>query len=134
MTNLTSAAGTPAARSYPRWDSATFEHGQRTLERERLEARARETDATRQLLRCLPSWNSALEQLSMRALERLAADEPVDPNDPDAWHSRDAHAQAVLHRHGKGKVSATRLTSTAITALIDGQAAATATPAWTGAP
>jgi hypothetical protein len=51
VTNLISAAGTPAARSYPRWDSATFEHDQRTLERERLEACARGTDASAQLLR-----------------------------------------------------------------------------------
>ena len=77
-----------------------------------------------QLLRCFPSWTRALEQLTFRTLERLAANEPVDPNDPDGWRNRDAHAQAVLHRHGKGKLSATRLTSAAITALIDGQAAA----------
>ena len=75
-------------------------------------------------MRCFPRWTRALEQLTVRTLERLAANEPVDPNDPDAWRSRDAHAQAVLHRHGKGKLSATRLTSAAITALIDGQAAA----------
>jgi hypothetical protein len=97
---------------------------QRTLERERLESRAKETDATSQLLRCFPRWTRALEQLTFRALERLAANEPVDPNDPDAWRGRDAHAQAVLHRHGKGKLRATRLTSAAITTLIDGQAAA----------
>ena len=96
----------------------------RTLERERLETRARGTDATAQLLRCFPAWGRALEQLSSRALERLTRNEPVDPNDPDAWRSRDAHAQAVLHRHGDGRVMATRLTSAAITALIDGQAAA----------
>jgi hypothetical protein len=122
MTNLTSAAGTPAALSYPRWESS--EPDQRTLERERLEARARATDATAQLLRCFPTWTRALDQLSTRALERLAANEPVDPNNPDAWRSRDAHAQAVLHRHGKGRITATRLTSVAITALIDGQTVA----------
>ena len=127
MTNPTTAAGTPAADPYPRWETLgrwSAQADQRTLERERLESRAKRTDATLQLLRCFPSWTRALEQLTVRTLERLAANEPVDPNDPDAWRSRDAHAQAVLHRHGKGKLSATRLTSAAITALIDGQAAA----------
>ena len=127
MTNPTPAAGTPAAEPYLRWGTVggwSAQPDQRTLERERLESRARGTDATLQLLRCFPSWTRALEQLTSATLERLAANEPVDPNDPDGWRSRDAHAQAVLHRHGKGKLSATRLTSAAITALIDGQAAA----------
>ena len=127
MTNPTTAAGTPAADPYLRWETVggwSAQADQRTLERERLESRAKGTDATLQLLRCFPSWTRALEQLTLRTLERLAANEPVDPNDPDGWRNRDAHAQAVLHRHGKGKLSATRLTSAAITALIDGQAAA----------
>ena len=127
MTNPTSAAGTPAAEPYLRWGTVgswSAQPDRRTLEHERLESRARGTDATLQLLRCFPSWTRALEQLTFATLERLAANEPVDPNDPDGWRSRDAHAQAVLHRHGKGKLSATRLTSAAITALIDGQAAA----------
>ncbi|MGH2857320.1 MAG: helicase-related protein [Solirubrobacteraceae bacterium] len=127
MTNVTPAAGTPAADPSLRWKTLggwSAEPDQRTLERERLESRATGTDATSQLLRCFPSWTRALEQLTFRALERLAANEPVDPNDPDAWRSRDAHAQAVLHRHGQGKLSATRLTSATITALIDGQTAA----------
>ena len=129
MANTIPAAGIPAATTYPRWWAtggggwAAAPDG-RTLERERLETRARVTDATGQLLRCFPRWSRALEQLTSLALERLAANEPLDPNEPDVWRSRDAHAQAVLHRHGKGKVSATRLTSAAITALIDGQALA----------
>ena len=129
MAKAVPAAGMPAATTYPRWRAtggggwADAPDG-RTLERERLETRARLTDATGQLLRCFPCWTRALEQLTSRALERLAANEPLDPNDPDAWRSRDAHAQAVLHRHGEGTLSATRLTSAAITALIDGQAAA----------
>src|SRR5947209_19231939 len=81
----------------------------RTLERERLEHRAAQTDATAQLRRCFPDWRSPLEQLSSQALGRLAGNEPIDPNDPDAWRSHDAHAQAVLHRHGQSSVSATRL-------------------------
>ena len=127
MTNATPAAGTPAADSYPRWETLSgwsAQPDQRTLERERLESRAKGTDATVQLLRCFPGWTRALEQLTFRTLERLGANEPVDPNDSDGWRNRDAHAQAILHRHGKGKLSATRLTSAAITALIDGQAAA----------
>ena len=127
MTKPTSAAGPPAADPYPgrkalgRW-SARPDRG--TLQRERLESRAKGTDATVQLLRCFPSWTRALEQLTIRTLERLAANGPVDPNDPDGWRNRDAQAQAVLRRHGQGKVNATRLTSAAITALIDGQAEA----------
>jgi Helicase conserved C-terminal domain len=129
MANTIPAAGMPAATTYPRWRAtrgggwAAPSDG-RTLERERLETRARVTDATGQLLRCFPRWSRALEQLTTLALERLADNDPLDPNDPDVWRSRDAHAQAVLHRHGNGKVSATRLTSTAIGALIDRQALA----------
>jgi hypothetical protein len=129
MTDSSVAAGMPAATAYTQgralrdggWCSAP---DQRTLERERLERRARDTDAAAQLIRCFPAWGRALEQLTWSALVRLAGNEPVDPNDPDAWRSHEAHAQAVLHRHGEGKVSATRLTSAAIGALIDGQALA----------
>lgn len=82
MTNATPAAGTPAADSYPRretlggWPAQPDQH---TLERERLESRATGPDTTLQLLRCFPSWTRALEQLTFRTLERLAANEPVDP-------------------------------------------------------
>ena len=96
----------------------------RTLERERLEHRASQTDATAQLRRCFPRRRGVLEQLTSQALTRLASNEPVDTNDPDAWRSPDAQAQAVLHRHEHGNTSATRLTSAAIAALIDGQARA----------
>ena len=102
------------------WHSATG----RTLERERLEHQAGQTDAAAQLRRCFPRWRGVLEQLTSQAIARLADNEPIDPNDPDAWRSRDAHAQAVLHRHGHSNTSATRLTSAAIAALIDGQARA----------
>src|SRR5579875_45336 len=128
MTNPSAAAGLPAAdppaHTRENWHGRWATSEARTLERERLETRARGTDATAQLLRCFPAWGRALEQLSSRGLERLTRNEPVDPNDPDAWRSRDAHAQAVLHRHDHGRVMATRLTSAAIAALIDGQAAA----------
>jgi hypothetical protein len=94
------------------------------LERERLIGRVRQTDATRQLQRCFPRWSNALDQLAWRALVRLAANEPVDPNDPDMWTSREQHAQAVLRRHGLTDASARRLSASAIAALIDGQATA----------
>ena len=75
-------------------------HGH-SVERERLIARARDTDVARQLQRCFPRWLNAFEHLAWPALVRLAANQPVDPNDPDAWQqSRDAHANAVLRRHG----------------------------------
>ena len=129
MTNVISAAGRPAAnpsvRSPASWGGGwAAPVGERTLERERLEDRARRVDATAQLQRCFPHWTRALEHLTARALDRLARNEPVDPNDAEIWRSRDAHAQAVLHRHGLGRASAARLTSSAITALIDGQAQA----------
>ncbi len=129
MTNVTPAAGRPAAdlsmRSPASWGGGwAAPVDERTLERERLEDRARRVDATAQLQRCFPRWTRALEHLTARTLDRLARNEPVDPNDPEIWRSRDSHAQAVLHRHGLGKASATRLTSSAITALIDAQAQA----------
>ncbi|MGB0092326.1 MAG: hypothetical protein WBP81_07315, partial [Solirubrobacteraceae bacterium] len=92
------------------------------LERERLIARVRQTDATRQLQRCFPRWSRALEHLAWRALVRLAANEPVDPNDPDMWASRGQHAQAVLRRHGLTNTNAGRLSHEAMETLITGQA------------
>ena len=83
-----------------------------------------ETATAAQLRRCFPRWTRTLEQLTSQALTRLADNQPIDPNDPDVWRNRDAHAQAVLHRHGLGRVNASRLTSAAIAALIDGQAQA----------
>ena len=79
-----------------RWAAAASE----SLERTRLIEQARRTDAAAQLRRCCPSAARVLEDLSWRALTRLAANEPVDPNDPDSWRSPDAHAQVVLRRHG----------------------------------
>ena len=93
-------------------------------EREPLTRQARTTDAGRQLLRCFPRWLTALDHLRWTALVRLAHDEPVDPNDGDAWSSRDQHAHAILRRHGITRVAPTRLTLQAIGRLIDGQAAA----------
>jgi hypothetical protein len=96
----------------------------RTLERERLEHRAAQTAAAVQLRRCLPRWARMLEQLSSPALTRLAENQPIDPNDPDTWRNRDVRAEAVLRRHGLAWVNASRLTSAAVGALIEGQAQA----------
>jgi hypothetical protein len=93
-------------------------------DREPLTRQARETDAGRQLLRCFPRWRQALDHLRWAALVRLARDEPVDPNDPDAWASRDQHAHAILRRHGIAGVAPTRLTLQAVGRLIDAQATA----------
>jgi len=104
----------------PWWLGATG----RTLERERLEHRAGQTAAAAQLRRCFPRWRSALEQMGSQALTRLAENQPIDPNDPDTWRNRHAHAEAVLRRHGLARVNASRLTSAAVGALIEGQAQA----------
>ena len=129
MTDVTyAAAATPAAAStfsgqtlsLPGWNPS-----QRGLaERERLIAQARGTDAARQLQRCFPRWMKAFDHLAWRALVRLAANEPVDPNDPDMWESRDEQAQAVLRRHGLTTVKAGRLTMETVNTLIDSQKAA----------
>src|SRR4051812_13641156 len=93
-------------------------------DREPLARQARETDAGRQLLRCFPRWRQALDHLRWAALVRLARDEPVDPNDADAWAGRDQHAHAILRRHGITGIAPTRLTLAAVGRLIEAQAAA----------
>ena len=103
-----------------RWAASTSEQ----LERTRLIEQARHTDAAERLRRCCPSAVPLLEQLSWRALTRLAANQPVDPTDPDSWRSPDAHAQIVLRRHGITGLDSTRLTMEAVRRLIDGQARA----------
>ncbi len=116
------AASTASGRSLTLaggWLSAADEP-----ERARLIEQARQTDAARQLQRCCPRWTRLLEQLTWRALNRLARNQPVDPNEAGSWRSRDGHAEIVLRRHGVTRVSARRLTAIAIQALIDGQARA----------
>lgn len=104
--------------------------GDQKVERDDALERARESAATRQLERCLPRWQEMLDRLRLPALERLAANEPVDPNDVEAWQGSsrlanpEAAAQAVLHRHGVRRVEVHRLTRSAVQALIAGQAAA----------
>ena len=129
MTDLFDAAGAaPAAASthsgrelrLPAWSGHL---DSQRAERDRLIGQARSTDAARQLQRCFPRWAAAFEHLSWRALVGLARNEPVDPNDRDAWRTTDAHARAVLRRHGI-TLNPRHLTLTAIQALIDGQARA----------
>ena len=126
MQQTPSAAGSPAASTVSgrpltlpgRWPSATAEE----LERDRLLGPARESDAGRQFARCFAVWPGALDHIRLTALRALAANRPVDPNDPDVWSSRDEHAQAILRRHGVAKLSAGRLTLEAIGELIAGPA------------
>src|SRR3954468_20021227 len=100
-----------------------FGRAQARHERETLARQARATDAGRQFMRCFPRWLAALDHLRWSALVRLAHGEPVDPNDPDAWSSRDQHAEAIMRRHGVTGVASTRLTLEAIARLVDAQAA-----------
>ena len=129
MQNLPAAGGAPAATttasgrplSLPgSWALATADQ----REREQLLGPAGESDAGRQFARCFPRWPRALEHVRLVALRALAANRPVDPNDPDVWRSRDEHAQAILRRHGLTHLSAGRLTLAAIGELIAGQARA----------
>ena len=129
MTDLSQAAGPPPAAATtmsgrpltPAGWTAALDSGR--LEREQLIARASGSDAARQLQRCFPHWAMAFEHLSPRALRQLAANEPVDPNDPDVWRTADEHAQGVLRRHGV-TLNPRHLTLAAIQKLIDGQARA----------
>ena len=111
------ASGRPV--SLPGW-RATPQGSQ--FERDATLARARETDAARQLQRCFPRWAKAFEHLSWRSLRALADNRPVNPNDPDAWRTRDEAALGVLRRHGVTGTNPGHLNLTAISALIDGQA------------
>ena len=128
MHNLSAAPGARAAATASAqtltppgpWTSATAEE----LERERLLEPARESDAGRQFARCFARWPRVLDHVRLGALRALAANRPVDPNDPDVWSSRDEHAQAVLRRHGLTQLSAGRLTLAAIGEVIAGQAQA----------
>ena len=116
---ITTASGQPL--SVPgSWTSAMADE----RERERLLGPAGESDAGRQFGRCFARWPRVLEHVRLRALRALAANRPVDPNDPDVWRSRDEHAQAILRRHGLTQLSAGRLTLAAIGELIAGQARA----------
>ncbi|WP_169542194.1 helicase-related protein [Solirubrobacter soli] len=83
-----------------------------------------ETDAARQLARCFGTLGPPIDMLHPAAWRRLAADEPVDLNDPDTWVDADAHAAAVLRRHGITGVRATRLELRAVRQVAREQAQA----------
>src|SRR4051794_41724726 len=115
--------------SNPTWVGAhradpMFPRARAREEHDRLARQARATDAGRQLMRCFPHWLAALDHLRWPALVRLAHGEPVDPNDPDAWSSRDEHAHAALHRHGVSGDAPPALPLEALARLTDGQEAA----------
>ena len=113
-----SAASTASGRSLSNlWDWGRGED-------EALIDRAAATQAWAQLARCFPHWRSAKRNLHSRALRRLAANKPVDPNDKANWSSSDAHATAVLRRHGMSTIDSLKLSDSAVTALIHGQRAA----------
>ena len=127
MTDLPHPAAPPASASTHSGRTLSLPSssgGHEHEERDRLIAQARGTDAARQTQRCFPRWARAFEHLSRRALVRLAANEPVDVNDPDVWTSRDAQTQAVLRRHGLTTFNSGRLSMAAVKALVAGQAAA----------
>lgn len=91
-------------------------------ERERLAEHALETDAGRQLSRCFGNAGAPIRDLRADALFELAANRPIDPNDSSAWIDSDAHAAAVLRRHGITDIRLTRLQLHAIRQLAAGQA------------
>jgi len=91
-------------------------------ERDELAHRALETDAGRQFARCFGAHGTPLGSMRPGALLRLADNQAVDPNDTDAWSNADAHAGAVLRRHGITTVSPARLELHAVRRLAHGQA------------
>lgn len=106
------SSGRPLSRST--WNSASSTD-------DTLVAQATATAAWSQLARCFPHWRGAKHKLHSRALRRLAADEPVDPNDTATWENTDAHATAVLRRHGVTTLSSSGLSERAVSGLIHGQ-------------
>ena len=95
----TAAAATLGAPVAPMLWAGDREQGS-DGERQQLIARARDTAATRQLAYCLTGLTGVFDRLAWRALVRLAANEPVDPNDRDSWQSTDSLGRAILARHG----------------------------------
>jgi hypothetical protein len=95
----TAAAATRGAPVAPMLWAGGGEHGS-DVERQQLIARACDTDAARQLAHCLTGLTGLFDRLAWRALVRLAANEPVDPNDRDSWQSTDSLGRAILARHG----------------------------------
>jgi hypothetical protein len=124
MDTATPAANTPSGGQGTLLSSRWLEPGGRWREREASVARVRETPAAVRFGKLFPRWRGALEHLSSRALSLLEWGEPVDPNDPDCWADRLAHAESVLRRHGISAIDPLSLTIEARTRLIEGQAKA----------
>ena len=87
-------------------------------------ALARQSDAWRQFCRCFPRWSRVTDRLSRAALTALSENRPVDPNDSYTWQSTEAHAKAVLRRHGYSKIEPRNLTAGAIQRMLEAQAEA----------
>ncbi len=83
-----------------------------------------DTDAGRQLARCFGALGAPVELLRPQTLARLADNRPVDPNDTDTWTDADAHAAAVLRRHGITSLRTSRLELSAVQRIAREQAAA----------
>src|SRR4051812_6854531 len=62
--------------------------------------RSFDSAASRQFATCFGDHVIPIGALSLAAQDRLLNNQPVDPNHPSNWRHRDAHAQAVLLRHG----------------------------------
>jgi hypothetical protein len=90
-------------------------------EREALAHRALETDAGRQFARAFGAHGTPAASMRPGALLRLADNAPIDPNDRDTWINTDAHAGAVLRRHGITTINPGRLELQAIRQLLAGQ-------------
>jgi hypothetical protein len=102
------------AMSATMWDGAAGED-------EPLVTAAMASGAWAQLVRCFARWQGATRRLHSRALRRLAANTPVDPNERSTWRSSDAHATAVLRRHGITTLDSMKLSDRAVNGLIRGQ-------------
>lgn len=89
--------------------------------RRKLEAALNQSDSYAQFVRCFPTWRTVLRWVHSGAQRRMAAGEPVDPNDPSTWLGLEAHAQAVLRRHGLSKIEPHHLTWDACKALATRQ-------------
>src|SRR4051794_27310440 len=114
-----SPANTATAPSHP-------DNGRPTVaaDRDQSANETLDTDAGRMFARCFGALGAPTHGLRPRALMRLLDNRPVDPNDPDTWTDADAHAAAVLRRHGITGMRTTRLELHAIRRLARGQAVA----------
>ena len=97
--------------------------GAQEPERARLAEQARASDAARQLQRCFPRWSRRSSTCAGGRSRGWRATSPSTPTTRTAGAVATSHAQVVLRRHGLTRPPASRLTTHAQQALIDGQAA-----------